>query len=198
MRTLLSFNAREIRRRSGRERIHPQLDIPPHEVRPFYYFHLEDLLQKNIIQTNSVMYRWRLRNGMPDWFRTDLLPGDWYWHILHAEQGKIGFINKIMGVYRRHEKSIYYLIETDLMKLRAKTGLQELEVLDVLNKHFNKKYESIFMDLANGVFSDCVLYDAKRAKEEDMEPVMPKLCENYPEMARHFLESLRKVSNMPT
>jgi len=180
-----------------RERIHPQLDIPPHEARPFYYFRLEDLLRKNIIQTNSVMYRWRFRNGLPDWFRTNLLPGDWYWHILHAEQGEIGFINKIMSVYRRHEKSLYYLVETDLMKLRAQTGLRELEVLDVLNKHFNRKYESTLLDLANSVFSDCVLYDNQRAEKEGSEPVLPKLCENYPEMAQHFLQSLKKASNVP-
>jgi hypothetical protein len=152
------------------------------------------------MQTNSVMYRWRFRNGLPDWFRTDLTPGDWYWHLLHAEMGKIAFINTEMSVYRRHEKGVYWLSEVDAIKHRALVGMRELEVYDVINKHFDRKFESILLDLTNGVFADCLLYDTRQKEEAGAEadtaeePVLNKLCDKYPDFARHFLDSLKIVS----
>jgi len=146
------------------------------------------------------VYRWRFKNGLPDWFRPDLAPGDWYWHLLHAEQGKIGFIDKIMSVYRRHEKGVYWLSEVDAIKHRALVGMRELEVYDVINKHFDRKYESILLDLTNGVFADCLLYDTRQKEEAGAEadiaeePVLNKLCDKFPDFARHFLASLKLVS----
>jgi glycosyltransferase involved in cell wall biosynthesis len=176
----------------GRERLYPPVEGLPRGVRPFYY--LSDLVKCNLIQTNSVMYRWRFKDGLPDWFRTDLMPGDWYWHLLHAETGKIGFINKVMSVYRRHRKGVYYLSEVDKLKHRATVGKSEIEVYDVINKHFKGTYESALLDLINGVFSECLLYDAQRAEKDGAEPVLSKLCDAYPKFARHFLNSLKSVN----
>jgi glycosyltransferase involved in cell wall biosynthesis len=169
---------------SGRQGLFPPERYLPRGVRPFYY--LSDLLRHNIIQTNAVMYRWRFRNGLPDWFRADLAPGDWYWHLLHAEQGKIGFVNKAMSVYRRHQKGVYYLSEIDRLKHRAMVGMREMGVYDVLNRHFDKKFEPELLKHAYGVFMDCRRYDLERAAEEGKEPVLEKLREAYPDFARHF------------
>lgn len=178
---------------SKRGHVYPPLDQLPRGIKPFYY--LSDLLKCNLIQTNSVMYRWRFRDGLPAWFRPDCCPGDWYWHLLHAELGKIGFINEVMSVYRRHEEGIYYLSEVDRLKHRAKVGQEEIEVYNVINKHFGRKYESILLDLVNGVFADCLMYDTQRAEEDGAEPILPKLVEMYPDFARHFLNSLKVVSS---
>jgi len=174
------------------ERLYPPEDVLPRGIRPFYY--LVDLIRNNFIQTNSVMYRWRFRDGLPDWFRADLMPSDRYWHLLHAEQGKIGFINKVMSVYRRHEKSAFYLSEVDALKHRAKVGMREINVWDVINKHFNKKYESIIVDMVSHIFADCLLYDTRQAEEGIAEePVLLKLSDRYPDFARHFLASLDRM-----
>ena len=173
------------------EHLYPVEASLPGGMRPFYY--LTDVIRKNFIQTNSVMYRWRFKNGLPDWFRTDLMPADWYWHVLHAEKGKVGFINKVMSVYRRHKKGIYYLAAADKLKHRAKTGMKEIEVFDVVNKHFNRVYEPILLELADNVFANCAVYDETQAKEEGLEPVLPEMCKKYPEMAWHFLQSLKNV-----
>ncbi len=178
-----------------RERLYPPVEELPRGIRPFYY--LSDLIRCNIIQTNSVMYRWRFRNGLPNWFRADLCPGDWYWHLLHAENGKIGFINKVMSVYHRHQGGIYYLSETDRLKHRMLVGMQEIQTYDVINRHFNARYESILLDLINGVFADSLLYDTYRAEEDGSSPILAKLCERYPDFARHFLQSLKSVSHAP-
>ena len=72
--------------------------------------------------------------------------------------------------------------------------MREVEVYDVLNKHFNKKYELLILMRAFEVFSACALYDAQRAKEEGAEPVLGKLCATYPDFARHYLVTLRKMN----
>ncbi|MDE6735067.1 MAG: glycosyltransferase family 2 protein, partial [Desulfovibrio sp.] len=63
----------------------PLSNLPKRSKKEFY---LADLMNGNFIQTNSVVYRWRFREGLPAWFRPDLCPGDFYWHMLHAETGK--------------------------------------------------------------------------------------------------------------
>jgi len=156
---------------SNREGLFPPERYLPRGVRPFYY--LSDLIRHNLIQTNSVMYRWRFKDGLPDWFRTDIMPGDWYWHLLHAEQGKIGFINKVMSVYRRHGKGAYYLSEIDRLKHRARVGMSEMEVYDVINRHFGKRFEPELLKHAYGVFMDCRRYDRERAAEEGITRRLP-------------------------
>lgn len=173
------------------ERLYPVEASLPRGVRPFYY--LGDLFKCNFIQTNSAMYRWRFRNGLPDWFRTNIVPADWYWHLLHAEIGKIGFINKVMSVYRRHAKGIYYQAEIDQIAHRATVAMQELEVYDVVNKHFGGKYESSLLELANGVFSACLLHN-RQADDQD-EELLAKLCEAYPDFARHYLGVLKRAGD---
>jgi len=66
-------------------------------------FTLEELLNQNYIQTNSVVYRRQDYRKLAK----DVMPGDWYLHLYHAQFGKIGFINKTMSVYRRHKGGIW-------------------------------------------------------------------------------------------
>lgn len=68
-------------------------------------FETIDLLRQNFIQTNSVMYR--TRDEYKD-MALDLMPGDWYLHLYHAQFGKIGFIDRVMSAYRRHEGGIWW------------------------------------------------------------------------------------------
>ena len=68
-------------------------------------FTLEELLRWNFIQTNSVMYR--ARKEYMDMV-VDVMPGDWYLHLYHAQFGKIGFINRVMSAYRRHEGGVWW------------------------------------------------------------------------------------------
>ncbi|WP_291302198.1 glycosyltransferase [Desulfovibrio sp. MES5] len=173
------------------DRFYPPSSMFP--TGPDFCYDLEDLLRGNMIQTNAVMYRWRFTNGLPEWFQCGLLPGDWYLHLLHAEKGKIGFIDKVMSVYRRHGQGTYWSAEVDRLEHRAATGMKELEVYDVVNKHFNRRYESILLDLVNGVFVDCLLYDSERGQDE--EPILNTLTDKHPHFARHFLDSLKNLSS---
>lgn len=68
---------------------------------------LDDLLKRNFIQTNSVLYRWRFHRDSLKLFPDGILPMDWYLHLLHAQTGKIGFLPDVMSVYRRHRGGIW-------------------------------------------------------------------------------------------
>lgn len=65
---------------------------------------LSDLLKRNFIQTNSVVYRWM---GNETEAPSGILPGDWFLHLMHAQCGKIGFLPEVMGVYRKNQGGIW-------------------------------------------------------------------------------------------
>ncbi len=73
-------------------------------------FTLEELLKHNFIQTNSCVYRWRFNEDekVENVYPTDMVPGDYFMHLLHAEKGKIGFIGEIMSAYRKHSQSMWH------------------------------------------------------------------------------------------
>lgn len=175
---------------NGREPFfYPPLKSLPRGMQKEYY--LADLTRANLIQTNSVVYRWRFRNGLPEWFRPDLCPGDWYWHLLHAEVGKIGFLNEVMSVYRRHSGALYNNAFTDSVEHNRKTGMASLEAYKVYNDHFHGRYFLRFGNLAAGVLSDFT----EIAQNEGDSSLLDEAIKRYPEFARHFLDICEKQKN---
>ena len=62
---------------------------------------MKDMLRGNMLTTASVMYRWKyygeeFRKVYPD----GILPGDWFIHLLHARDGKIGYLPEPMSFPR--------------------------------------------------------------------------------------------------
>ncbi|MBQ8635611.1 glycosyltransferase [bacterium] len=85
---------------------------------------LNELLHKNYIQTNSIMYRWRFQDGsLGQYFFEYILPGDWYLHLLHAKCGPIGYIDEVMSVYRRQPQGIWYDSIANPERLKLNNGL---------------------------------------------------------------------------
>jgi glycosyltransferase involved in cell wall biosynthesis len=88
---------------------------------------LQDLLKHNYIQTNSVVYRWRFaKENIRDVFPANIIPGDYFMHLLHAQKGAIGFMEGTMAAYRRHAGGIWYDAHHNLEKSHLKHGIQEL------------------------------------------------------------------------
>lgn len=171
--------------------VFPAREMLPRGIREEYY--LADLLKGNMIQTNSVVYKWRFRDGIPDWFREDLCPGDWYWHLLHAEMGKIGFLPGIMSAYRRHSASLYKYSFIDRLRHRRKFGMQELETYHVVNEHFQNRYFLPLASLANGVLCDFMeIY-----LEEDDKRLLDLAFETYPKFKEYFLSQLTLTKQHP-
>lgn len=172
----------------------PTKIYPPANLLPggeHLWYSLRDLLISNFIQTNSVMYRWRFQNGLPDWFDPTLIPGDWYWHLLHAETGKIAYLRKPMSAYRRHAASLYARAEKDHVAHRHEHGLNELKTYSVCNAHFRNRYYNDFSRLARGVFADFV-QDYLKTKDDSL---LQKGIAAAPDFAKDFL-SLLASQNM--
>jgi glycosyltransferase involved in cell wall biosynthesis len=66
---------------------------------------VDALLLMNFIQTNSVVYR---RLERYDDIPADVMPLDWYLHVRHAAQGRIGMLPDTMSVYRRHAQGMWH------------------------------------------------------------------------------------------
>lgn len=171
--------------------VFPPVTMLPRGIRQEYY--LADLLKANIIQTNSVVYRWRFRDGLPDWFQANLCPGDWYWHLLHAEMGKIGFLPGIMAVYRRHTSSLYNLSFINPVEHRRKHGMAELLTYQAVNKHFHGRYAARLATLASGVLADFLqIYN-----EEGDDTLFNEACRLAPEFAVPFLRQVNDFQRSP-
>jgi len=66
---------------------------------------VEALLLMNFIQTNSVVYR---RLERYDDIPADVMPLDWYLHVLHAAHGEIAMLPEMMAVNRRHAAGMWH------------------------------------------------------------------------------------------
>ncbi|MGE5294773.1 MAG: glycosyltransferase [Solirubrobacterales bacterium] len=85
----------------GRQK--PAVMRPP-KIKEVYA--LADLLECNVIQACSPMYRKGLFREHPAWvYLTPVM--DWAHHVLHAQYGDIGYIDEPMGVYRQHAGGVY-------------------------------------------------------------------------------------------
>lgn len=97
-----------------------------------------ELLKRNYIQTNSVMYR---RQKLVD-ISTDIMPGDWHMHLYHAKFGKIGYLDDVMSVYRRHAGGIWASSnKTDRSEFWNKFGQSHLRMYGVLLEMYGYNLE---------------------------------------------------------
>lgn len=164
--------------------IFPLKEMLPGGIKNTYSF--DELVQGNFIQTNSVMYRWRFKDKLPDWFDGSLVPGDWYWHLLHADTGKIGFLPDIMSVYRKHSASLFKDSFKQPEKHALDHGISELNTYSVLNKTFKFRFFSIFSMLANGIYTNMLNAGIKANDTSKFDDALIK----FPFFGQKFLEAL--------
>ena len=105
----------------------------------------------NFIPANTVVYRWMFYNRedtLKDIFPNDIVPGDYYLHLLHAKEGKIYFMDEIMSQYRRHSGGMWWLNATDEGKVQfyLQYGKQMLNFYDEIERKLgiDKKLTFIF------------------------------------------------------
>ena len=171
---------------------HENYIYPPESELPRGFdakYPIEQLLQGNFIQTNAVVYRWRFTEGLPEWFRPDITPGDLYWHLLHAELGLIGFMPEIMSVYRRHRNAVYHTAHVSVVEHRRVHGMAELRTYKALDEHFQGKYFDYLAALANGVLTNFLQISIN----EDDDSLMNAAIKSFPEFGRFFLNSVKIV-----
>ena len=128
----------------------------------------------------------RFTDGVPDWFDDSLIPGDWSWHLLHAEQGLIGYLPEIMSVYRRHAASFFSTADRNPIMHHKQHGMEELRFYHVMNLHFRKGFELEFSQLADGILS-AFLQVYMRTGDSSL---LEEAVDRYPEFSKKFLQAI--------
>ncbi|MDD3437221.1 MAG: glycosyltransferase [Candidatus Gastranaerophilales bacterium] len=141
---------------------------------------LEHLLVFNFMQTNSVMYRWRFsgEESLKDIFPKDIMPGDYFLHMLHAQKGKIGMLDGVMADYRRHKGGLWWGSTTDPVPLHLKYGVQELKFYVEVEKRFPEWFvvrgHNHTLDAARTIF-DIYLKHQRFAEIKQLLEMFPEL-----------------------
>jgi glycosyltransferase involved in cell wall biosynthesis len=77
--------------------------VSPPEVKLVYRF--DDLLWSNVVPSSAIVYR---RSTLPSLEPyADVLCLDWVLHLLQARSGGIGYVDRVMGVYRVHDAGVW-------------------------------------------------------------------------------------------
>ena len=97
---------------------------------------IEDLLVENFMQTCSVMFRNGLIRDFPEWL-SHLKLGDWPFHILNAQYGKIMYLPEIMSAYRIHAGS-KWSSHSQVFRCR-----ETIKMLEYINQYLEFKYDTI-------------------------------------------------------
>ncbi|MFA5925319.1 MAG: glycosyltransferase [Parcubacteria group bacterium] len=122
-------------------------------------FTTEKLLEGNFMNTNAVMYR---RQDYSRITKKNIVPGDWYLHLYHARFGRIGFINKVMAAYRRHENGIWWSSYKNPDMILKTHGSAHLTMyFELLKLYPEKKYRDIIFGNVSGLFRQLERIDKK-------------------------------------
>lgn len=142
-------------------------------------FTLEELLKSNFIQTNSVMYRKQTYDNM----ESEVMPGDWYMHLYHAQFGKIGFINEIMSIYRRSKSGIWWNAYSNRDEFWKKYYINHLMFARELLSMYGSKqeYAESLFSLVNSFIASILDVDRKYNTNlfKDANVQFPDLFEYY-------------------
>ena len=146
-------------------------------------FTVKELLQRNFIQTNSVMYRCQKYADLP----SNVIPGDWYMHLYHAQYGKIGFIDRVMSVYRKHPGGVWWESDHNADEVWRKYGLGHLALFCEILKLYggNPEYRPIINQQIDDMFSRLISIDNKYGTQ-----LATKGLAAYPESGSLFIGTL--------
>lgn len=161
------------------------------KVRNTDQFTVENLIITNFMQTSSVLYR--KKKDYKDMF-ADAMPGDWYTHLYHAQQGKIGFINKVMSVYRRHDGGVWWTAHNKKDEFWIRYGVAHIQTYNEIYRIYGQQYSrAIYRAVSN-------IYDAifNMSDVEKSHQVILDSMQQYPDMIKgaylSYQERLNAVS----
>jgi len=117
-------------------------------------FDLIDLTQSNFISSASVVFRKKNIEKFPVFFE-QLQVGDWGFHLINAEKGKIRYLKDCMSVYRQHDGGMWSSLNHKEMVLKG------VELMKQLDKCFDYKYHEYFQ---NGINKKLIALDASDEK----------------------------------
>jgi glycosyltransferase involved in cell wall biosynthesis len=148
---------------------------------------VQELLKRNFIQTNSVLYRRQEYKNMA----ANIIPGDWYLHLYHAQFGGIGYIDEVMSAYRRHEGGQWWTAASDRKAFWEKHALSHLRLYKELLKMYGSAPEnrkiihSRILEVITGISH---IHEAKASM------LANEAAKHYPKMAAAGLLAQAKLT----
>lgn len=136
-----------------------------------------DLLSGNYVPTCSIVFRRELLSELPAWTAT--LPMlDWSLLALLARQGKIGYLNEVMGVYRVHAGGVWsslgylqHLVRSIQFLTALRGGLPAGEPGDALREmvdlHMQEFWQKVSKELYDRVEQVAPVGDAVDRVEQE-------------------------------
>lgn len=143
-------------------------------------FSTAGLLKQNFIQTSSAMYKKQKYGVLP----TDVTPHDWYFHLYHAQFGKIGFIDQVMSTYRRHPGGLWWNSYKDINKIWKNFGVEHLSLFVELLKIYGKNpAHKRILDQHIAEMIDNLI----KANGKNGSGLLTKAFNKYPDLAEYFV-----------
>ncbi len=141
---------------------------------------LKELLKQNLIQTNSIVYRWRFSDcDVKNYFPNGILPSDWYLHLLHAQVGDIAYLPDCMGVYRRNSGGIWYDTNPQKTNLHLKHGVREIKFYMNVWKNIANRSEEYWNQILPGITNIMNIYykNGNIEKLQEIKSLYPNIFE---------------------
>lgn len=110
-------------------------------------FDVEDLVKNNFMHTTTVVIRNDFDyNNLPKWFY-EVKIGDWSLYNIILNNRKIKYLDDVTAVYRIHEQGVFSL------KPKGYKMIQYYKMLNIINSHFNYKYDYIIRGILNDIIN---------------------------------------------
>ena len=126
---------------------------------------IEDLVAQNYVVANSVVYRWKFNNtNLKDIFPSDIVPGDYYVHLLHAQDGKIKLFDEVMSAYRRHSEGMWWSNDSDKEKFTLECGRKFLNFYNAADKYIKLPENAFYAQRKDIIYNIIITYTKKQYK----------------------------------
>ena len=146
---------------------------------------LDELLYYNYIQTNSIMYRWRFNEeNITEIFPEDIIPGDWYLHLLHAQKGDIAYLKDVMSVYRRHINGIWTSTMQNPEMHNLKYGLRETNFFYNVYKNISGSNDEYINSMIDAFIKPIINTYCKNGYFDELKLIKTK----YPDIYKQAFE----------
>jgi hypothetical protein len=134
------------------------------------------------------MFRRGVVDPIPAWYDSFFPITDWPLHLLNAEQGHIGYINRVMGVYRYHPGGYYSPLSQD-QKLKA-----TLDFYRRINRCMNRRHQRLVQDAISQYFIEWAEEYLKRGEKGRARRCVLRALEGRPPTRHVSLRRLLKTA----
>jgi glycosyltransferase involved in cell wall biosynthesis len=144
-------------------------EIGPKNVKVVSSF--SDLIKENYIPANTVVYRWRFgrEENISGIIPRNIIPGDYFVHLLHAQVGQIYHFKEVMSCYRRHSEGIWWLSSQPSYtnSFYIKYGRQYISFYREVENYFNLD-KRIYIETKKQLMTDTIKCYTKNKMFEEL------------------------------